>query len=181
MDFLPVLSRILHVVTAITIVGGVAFLRLVLMPSATAALTDEEHARLRQQVIGRWKKFIHAGIALFLVTGLYNYWLAIVAIRASGVRDPLYHGLLGGKIILAVVVFFIASALVGRSARFESMRQNAKFWLSVNLALALVIIGISGYLKVRGRPAAKPLVTQTTPAHVEPIGLAGTMSSRADK
>lgn len=154
MDFLPVLSRILHVATAITIVGGAAFLRFVLLPGAAAALTDEEHARLRQQVIGRWKKFIHGGIALFLVTGLYNYWLAIQAIRVSGVRDPLYHGLLGTKILLAFVVFFIASALVGRSARFETMRQNAKFWLAVNLALALVIVGISGYLKVRGRPAA---------------------------
>jgi uncharacterized membrane protein len=163
MDSLAVLSRILHVATAITIVGGTAFLRLVLIPSAMAALSDEEHGRLRQQLIGRWKKFIHAGIGLFLATGLYNYWLAILAIRASGARDPLYHGMLGTKIILAFVIFFIASALVGRSARFESMRKNAKFWLSVNLLIALVIVGMSGYLKVRGRPVAEaqPLPTAT--------------------
>lgn len=154
MEFLPIISRILHVTTAIVIVGGTAFLRLVLMPSAVATLTDDEHVRLRQQLIGRWKKFIHGGIALFLATGLFNYWQAIVAIQASGVRDPLYHGLMGTKILLAVVIFFIASALVGRSARFETMRQKAKFWLMVNLALALCIVAMSGYLKVRGRPAA---------------------------
>lgn len=154
MEFLPIISRILHVTTAIVIVGGTAFLRLVLMPSAVATLTDDEHVRLRQQLIGRWKKFIHGGIALFLATGLYNYWLAIVSIRASGVRDPLYHGLMGTKILLAMVIFFIASALVGRSARFETMRQKAKFWLMVNLALALCIVAMSGYIKVRGRPAA---------------------------
>jgi hypothetical protein len=155
-DILPVISRIVHVTTAIVVVGGTAFLRLVLMPSAAASLTEEEHGRLRQRLISVWKIFIHTGITLFLATGLYNYWLAILAIRATGARDPLYHGMLGTKILLAFVIFFVASALVGRSARFEGMRKNAKFWLSVNLAIALVIVGMSGYLKVRGRLAPPP-------------------------
>ncbi len=37
------------------------------------------------------------------------------------------------------------------------------FWLAVNLSLALVIVGISGYLKVRGRPA---VATPPTPSAV---------------
>jgi uncharacterized membrane protein len=169
-DILPVISRIVHVTTAIVVVGGTAFLRLVLMPSASAALSEEEHGRLRQRLIAVWKRFIHAGIGLFLVSGLYNYWLAILAIRASGARDPLYHGMLGTKILLAFVIFFIASALVGRSARFEGMRKSAGFWLSVNLAIALVIVGMSGYLKVRGRlvPPPAPAMFETSLGEATP-------------
>jgi len=56
--------------------------------------------------------------------------------------------LMGIKITLAFVVFFLASVLVGRSPRFEPMRQARKKWLLVVLTLAAVIIGISGYLKI---------------------------------
>ncbi len=45
--------------------------------------------------------------------------------------DGLYHALVGTKILLALGLFFIASALVGRSAAFESMRASRAKWLKV--------------------------------------------------
>src|SRR5262245_43449124 len=41
------LTRILHVGTAIVVVGGTFFLRFVLFPAATQNLSDDVHARLR--------------------------------------------------------------------------------------------------------------------------------------
>ena len=58
--------------------------------------------------------------------------------------------MLGTKIILAFVVFFLSSALVGRSSAFEWMRSNIKTWLLVTISLAALIIAISGFVKVRG-------------------------------
>jgi hypothetical protein len=97
---------------------------------------------------------VHLGIALFIVTGAINYYRVLAAGSHKG--DALYHALLGTKIILALVVFFIASALVGRSAAFEGMRQNPRRWLMVNLLLAGAIVAMSGFLKVRDIPAARP-------------------------
>jgi uncharacterized membrane protein len=140
--------RFLHVGTAIVLVGGTFFVRYVLMPAATQNLSEDDHNRLRGGLMATWKKFVHGGIALLLVTGGINYYRVIVDAKHKG--DGLYHGLLGTKILLALAVFFIASALVGRSEAFEPMRRNARRWLAVNLVLAFVIVAISGFLRVRG-------------------------------
>src|SRR6185437_15021650 len=112
---------------------------------------DDLHARLRTAVLSTWKKIVHAGIALFILTGAINYYRVIAERSHKG--DALYHALLGTKIILALVIFFIASALVGRSAAFDGLRRSAPKWMLVNLVLAALIIAISGFLKVRGMPA----------------------------
>lgn len=140
--------RFLHVGTAIVLVGGTFFVRFVLMPAATQHLSEDDHNRLRAGVMSIWKRLVHAGIALLLVTGAINYYRVIVEAKHKG--DGLYHALLGTKILLALAVFFIASALVGRSTAFEAMRKNARKWLAINLLLAFIIVAISGFLRVRG-------------------------------
>lgn len=145
---LYVLMRIIHVATAIVVVGGTFFLRFVLFPAATGTLDDETHSRLRAAVMGTWKWVVHAGIALFLISGGFNFYRVISLGTHKG--DGLYHALLGTKIILALVIFFVAEALVGRAKAFEAMRRNARTWLLVNLLLATIIVAISGFLKVRG-------------------------------
>src|SRR6516165_7861989 len=102
-------TRILHVGTAIVVVGGTFFVRFVLFPAASQNLSDDEHARLRSAVMGTWKRVVHTGIALFVLTGAFNYYRVFAQGTHKG--DGLYHGLLGTKIILALVIFIIASAL----------------------------------------------------------------------
>jgi hypothetical protein len=63
----------------------------------------------------------------------------------------LYHGLITVKLVLGLVIFFIASTLVGRSANAEKFREKAVFWLNVNLVLALAVVLIGGFLKVQPR------------------------------
>lgn len=156
---LDVVSRIAHVATAIVLVGGAVFMRFILMPAAKE-LPDAEHDQLRQRLLTRWKRVVHGGIALLLLSGLYNYMQQIPKHKG----DPLYHALLGTKMLLALVVFFIASALVGRSATFEKMRQNRAKWMGVAVLLSALIVGISGFVKVRG---SKPRVI--SPAEWEQV------------
>jgi uncharacterized membrane protein len=161
------ITRILHVATAIVLVGGTFFVRFILMPAATQSLSDADHTRLRGGIMAAWKRIVHTGIALLLASGAINYYRVIAERSHKG--DGLYHGLLGTKILLALAIFFIASALVGRSAKFQPMRQNARKWLAVNVLLALLIVAISGFLKVRGTPPitleAKPMVMQSPAAY----------------
>ena len=149
---LDVLSRIAHVATAIVLVGGTVFMRFVLMPAAKE-LPEAEHDQLRQRLMARWKRVVHGGIALLLLSGLYNYMQQIPKHKGDG----LYHALLGTKMLLAVAVFFIASALVGRSAAFEKMRQNRAKWMGVIVLFSALIVVISGFVKVRV-PKPKPAV-----------------------
>lgn len=144
-----VISRIVHVSTAIALVGGSVFMVFVLLPAAKQ-LTDEQHQRLRELVNKTWKRYIHVGILLFLVTGFYNYFQQMQFHK----KDGLYHGLIGTKIILAFVIFFIASVLVGRSPAFEWMRTGREKWLKIVVLLAAIIVAMSGFVKVRG-PKAK--------------------------
>jgi len=148
---MDVISRFIHVGAAIVMVGGTVFMRFILMPAAVD-LPQAEHDLLQQRLLARWNRVVHSGIVLLLLSGGYNYWQAIRLHRGDG----LYHGLVGTKILLALVVFFIASVLIGRSAAFEKLRQNRAQWMGLIVLLATVIVGLSGFVKVRG-VVTKPL------------------------
>jgi uncharacterized membrane protein len=158
MEIIDIISRIVHVGTAITLVGGSVFTAFVLLPSANE-LPDEAHRQLAAAVKSRWKRFVHIGILLFLVSGFYNYIQAIPNHKGDG----LYHGLVGTKMILALVVFFIAAALVGRSEKLEPIRQNKAKWIKILVLLAAIIVAISGFVKVRGG-SSKPPVAESEAA-----------------
>jgi uncharacterized membrane protein len=143
MQWIDIISRIVHVGTAITLVGGSVFMLLVLMP-ATRELADESSEQLSSAVIGRWRKFVHIGVTLFLVSGIYNYARGF----ANHEGQSLYHALIGTKMLLAIGVFFLAAALVGRSPALEGFRSQRGKWLKVLVCLAAVIVGISGFVKV---------------------------------
>ncbi|WP_168566612.1 hypothetical protein [Crateriforma spongiae] len=151
MEILDVISRITHVGTAIVLIGGSAFTALVLMPAASQ-IPDESHQALRAAVADRWKRFVHAGILLFLISGFYNYIRAIEDHRGDGI----YHALIGTKMLLAFVVMFLAAALVGRSAALQKLRQQRGRTLTIMLTLAAVVVAIGGYAKVRGVPVGVP-------------------------
>src|SRR5690606_2849601 len=141
--WLSVVSRWTHIGSAIVILGGSIFLRFVVMPAA-ASLPEDEHLALRGRIMARWKRFVHAGIALFLLSGFYNYFQAMPLHKGQ----PLYHALIGTKILLALAVFLLASGLVGKSRLFEPLRKAAPRWLLITITLATLIVGISGYVKV---------------------------------
>ncbi len=147
--FINVASRWIHVSTAIVLIGGTVFIRYVLTPSAEQ-LPQTEHDRLRELVTGTWRKFVRGGILLFLLTGFYNY---LVVAMPQHVHDKRYHMLMGIKILAAFGVFFLAEALVGRSAAFAPLRQKRKTWLMVLIVVAFAIVAISSLLRVRGVPA----------------------------
>ena len=160
MDILNLVMRWTHIGAVIVIAGGAIFSRFVLSPAA-AKLPDEHHDALRENVMGRWKRFVHVGILLLLVSGFYNYFQAMPTHR--GIK--LYHPIIGTKILLAFGVFFIASALVGRSEKFAPIRANAKLWQTILAVLIACIVALSGFAKV-ALPPQSPAgdVEITTPS-----------------
>lgn len=141
--WLDVVARWVHIGTAIVVLGGSVFLRLVLRPAART-LSDTDYHHLKAEVLDRWKRVVHAGIGLFLISGFYNYIRAMPAHKGDG----LYHALIGTKILIALIMFVLISGLVGRSALFEPLRKRYPRWQLVTILLATIVVGISGYVKV---------------------------------
>jgi hypothetical protein len=139
---LDIVLRWMHIFAAIAAVGGTIFQRVALLP-AVAELPQDVRQRLHDTVRTRWARVVHAAILFLLVSGLVNFFGVI---RNYDIV-PYYHALFGIKFLLAFGIFFIASMLLGRSETARRFQQNARYWLTVNLLLAVVLVGISGVLK----------------------------------
>ncbi len=160
MPFLALLFRWMHILAAMAAVGGPMFLSWALLPAA-AELPDEAHRQLREAVRRRWARVVMIAITFLLISGLYNL---ITFEKASHDWGPewhngpsrLYHVLLGVKLLLALAIFFLASALVGRTPALARFRQDARFWVAVNLTLGILLVCVAGQMRMMhtGPPTA---------------------------
>ncbi len=154
MDILPLISRWLHILAAMAAVGGPMFIRFALLP-ADPALPDDQRRALHDRIRRRWSKVIMTAILILLVTGFYNFILFFQATHNWGpiwehgsANYSLYNILFGIKFVLALALFFIASAVTGRGEIFTRFRQNARFWITLNLLLGILIVCIAGYMRM---------------------------------
>jgi hypothetical protein len=77
-----------------------------------------------------------------------------------------YHMLFGIKFLLAMVVFTVASLLAGKTALADKLRASAKFWMSLNILLAVLIVCISGILRT-AHPPGSLAIAADAPAKIK--------------
>jgi uncharacterized membrane protein len=149
MDYaLMLLARWLHILSAALAIGVPIFIRFVLMP-ARQRLDEPQRAILHEAIMARWRVFVYVMIVVFLATGFWTF-LGVARWRSplfNGQDKFRYHLLIGIKIVIALGMFFISSALAGRSAALAGMRRNAQLWISILILLGLAIVVISGVLR----------------------------------
>lgn len=162
LPLLAILMRWIHIFSASVALGGPFFVRYALIPAAAKVLDEDTHKALGERVNATWRHLVSFVIVLFLISGTYNF-LTIILGWGGGHPWPLgqykaaYHAMFGFKAMLALWVFFLASALSGRSAAMAMFRKNAKFWLSVLIVSLLVIMMLSSALRaIRDKTAAAP-------------------------
>lgn len=143
LDWVGILLRWLHVTAAICAAGGAIFARLVALP-ALGTLPTESRSALHEEMRRRFMKLVMASIAVLLLTGFFNYLVYQVPVHKG---QPLYHGLMGLKILLAFAVFFLASALTGRSPAMQWIRDRRSFYLGWNVVLALAVVLLGAVLR----------------------------------
>lgn len=151
--FLLLASRLLHVLSAIILVGGIFYLWAVVAPG-TAATNNGGDAWFSGRR-ATWAKWVGITTLLLIATGLFNFvWnVKTYEIAVS------YHMLVGVKILVALVVFFLAAVLAGRSGLAERMRGNMKFWLGVCLLVGILTVLIGSVMRSYPRepkPVAGP-------------------------
>src|SRR5689334_13850465 len=75
-DYIAVLSRCIHIASVIVAVGGMFFLRVILLPAAEETLTDDGHHSLGPVVLMRWARVVHISILVILISGGYNAYVS---------------------------------------------------------------------------------------------------------
>ncbi len=154
MWYVNLIFRWLHILPAMAMVGGVIFMRLAYAP-AIANLADDAREALQESVRKRWSVVVMASSGLLIITGIFNVWSVMSNAKVEGS----YHGAIFVKILLALGIFFIASLLTGKSERAAGIRRNMKFWLNINLALAVIVVCLAGVLKMDPHAPRKPAET----------------------
>jgi uncharacterized membrane protein len=138
---LDTLMQWLHLGAVIVAVGGVAFARFVLLPTA-ATLSPEQRAPFMAKVGGRFNPILWIAIGVILVSGLYN----MVSSLQAGV-DSRYQAVLTVKVLLALVLFTIAFLITLPFPSLAGIQKQRPRWLLVNLALATIIVLLSAALR----------------------------------
>jgi hypothetical protein len=134
-----VLTRWLHVTCAVVAIGSFVCLRLVLLPALAGQAVLEP-------VMRRLKTVVHSALGLLLLTGFYNYYVAIPKVRVLAHR-AVYHPIIGTKILLALVLFGIATALLSSRSGSGNIGEERSGGLTLILVLAIIILFLSAILR----------------------------------
>lgn len=155
-DPILLVLRYMHILGAITLMGGTIFMRFGLAP-AVAGLDEATRANLHQQIRARWSKLVMLSSGLLLVSGLVN--MVMYSSRFYTI-EPLwgmsYSMVVGIKFLLAIPIFVLASFLGGRTAAAQKIQAQATTWMNVNLALALLMVLIGGALRFLPKAPVQP-------------------------
>ncbi len=99
-DILTIIMRWLHISSMATLVGGVLYGRLVIAP-AVATISPESADELGNKAAAAYRPLVIAAMIGSIMSGLYKLLIT------PGHR-PLYHALLGFKLLLVLHVFAVA-------------------------------------------------------------------------
>jgi len=158
-DWLMLVSRILHILGAIIMVGGLFYLWAVVTPTSPLPPREGpgEGSSADQYFGGRraaWAKWIGISSALLLVTGLWNF---IQMIKTNEIATS-YHMLGTLKIVLGLALMFLAALLAGRTNAADSIRKKWRQWLAVCLILGIITVVLGSVMRTYNRtPKIEPL------------------------
>lgn len=143
---IQLLARILHLLAAIILVGGLFYIRTILSPAATSADQIGDTCYADRRAV--WAKWVGISTAFLLASGIYNLIVIIGQSKAAGVKlPPTYHMLLGIKFLLALVVMFVAAILAGKTEAADRFRGNMRKWLNIGWLAAMGIIVVAAILR----------------------------------
>lgn len=140
MNALLTVSTIIHVTSAVVLVGGIFFFRVLLLKyaSRTGGLSDE----LRGVLTGRWLHIAGALLLVLLVTGLINFTFKNEAWKAS--EGPLSPHMIFGIKFLFFLAAVIVTAVIGMKRKAAAVVRTRL--MTVNLCIGLTIVVLSAIL-----------------------------------
>src|SRR3954453_22420094 len=137
MYWIMLVSRILHILGAVVLAGGLFYIRFIVSPISAPPGPDpvDQFFGARRAA---WAKWVGIATAILLFTGFWNY----VQFTRTYDLPKTYHMVLGFKILAAIAVFLLAALLAGRTNAADAIRQKWRLWINVCLFLAVITVVI---------------------------------------
>lgn len=154
MDFLTILLRWVHVVTACVAVGGVFFVCVVL-PIGLGVLPPEQKEAAFLKTRRVFKMVFHTAILLLIISGTYN---TIANFPKYNLQPFPLHMILAIHLLLALVAFSIAIyVLAGKTPR-----ANHRKLMAINLIILFLVVAAASTLKsAREKAVAQHVADQS--------------------
>lgn len=168
MHSLYVVAVWFHILAAITWIGGMFFLVLVVVPWMRRSGGGIDAARFLRETGTRFRNISWVCFAIVVTTGSYALWMRGVRLASFG--DPDWLASSFGRLVLAKLAVFTTVLVVSmvhdlaigprataaiaadpRSDLAATLRRRASLLARANVLLALVLVAI-GDLLVRGWP-----------------------------
>jgi len=141
--FLLLASRVLHVLGSVVLLGGIFYLLAVVAPRVAARGGRPDADAWFGGNRAAWAKWVGIATVVLLVTGLFNF---ITIVKTNQIATS-YHMLGALKILVALVIFFFAAILAGKTGLAERFREKMKLWLTVTMCVGLVIVIIGSVMR----------------------------------
>ena len=139
MEVLIILSRWLHVMSAILVIGGTFFMRVILpLGLAQADPASREAVFLRCRRV--FKMLVHTCILFLILSGVFNTMRAWNDYRLN---RPLMHGLWGPHVILGATAMVIALILLAPKQPPKWHKTGA----AINLVILFMAVALASTLK----------------------------------
>ncbi|HTQ58404.1 MAG TPA: hypothetical protein VMI94_28275 [Bryobacteraceae bacterium] len=132
-EALGILMRWLHIASVATLIGGMLYGWLVLVP-ATSVLAEDARKALTGRAALLYRPLVFGAIAALLVSGGYN-------LATNPGHHTIYYLLLSAKLLLVAHVFSVGIVLVTRNPEHRGRL------LAGSAISGLIIILISAYLR----------------------------------
>lgn len=156
MEFLIVLFRWVHVMSAILAIGGAFFMR-VILPLGLAQADAESREAVFLRCRRAFKLLIHISITLLLISGAFNTWRNWGDYR---LQPGLTHGLWGLHLLLGLGVMGLALVMLGGPIAPRWHKRGA----AVNLLLMFLLVAAASSLKfVRDTAVKQPRAVPAQP------------------
>lgn len=143
---MSLLLRWIHVLAAVTWIGGMLFIALVLVPVTRRLQDPALRARLVHETGMRFRTVGWIALAVLVATGLGNLWLFPTFLWSPRLHAKL--GLVLVALVLAVIHDFVLGPRAGRPGADPALRVRASWVARVNVLVVLAIVALG--LALRG-------------------------------
>ena len=142
-SILAAIVRVLHVGSAIALLGGALYA--VTTQMLSLRVVDEGlRGSILEAARRRFYRTAHPALLILVATGFCTFMRDMKSVYKPMADElgPMVHGLLGVKILLALVILAIVFAQT-----FKVIKTNPIRWARINLALGTVIIIIAAIVR----------------------------------
>jgi uncharacterized membrane protein len=154
-------SRLLHILGAIVLVGGLFYIWAVISPLPSGERPGDGSNSVDHYFGGRratWAKWIGVASLILLATGLWNF---ISMVTANKLHFT-YHMLGTLKIVLALVLMMFSALLAGRTATADSLRRKWRTWLTLTLLIGIITVAVGSVMRTYPRTPKLDTPPETT-------------------